>query len=108
MWTLLYSMRQKSPELDIPEGVFYDQISGYNLYVKKKDHKTGMLYDVMIYDMSAGFDNAMIILADSGKLKMTDDKEHLFLTLYSGNLLKISGTKGRAPTIFPIDGRPSR
>ena len=84
MWTLLYSMRQKSPELDIPEGVFYDQISGYNLYVKKKDHKTGMLYDVMIYDMSAGFDNAMIILADSGKLKMTDDKEHLFLTLYSG------------------------
>ena len=84
MWTLLYSMRQKSPELDIPEGVFYDQISGYNLYVKKKDHKTGMLYDVMIYDMSSGFDNAMIILADSGKLKMTDDKEHLFLTLYSG------------------------
>lgn len=84
MWTLLYSMRQKSPELDIPEGVFYDQISGYNLYVKKKDHKTGMLYDVMIYDMSAGFDNAMIILADSGKLKMTDDKEHLFLTLYNG------------------------
>ena len=84
MWTLLYSMRQKSPELDIPEGVFYDQISGYNLYVKKKDHKTGMLYDVMIYDMSAGFDNAMIILADSGKLKMTDDKQHLFLTLYNG------------------------
>ena len=26
----------------------------------------------------------MIILADSGKLKMTDDKQHLFLTLYNG------------------------
>ena len=24
MWTLLFSMRQKSPELEIPEGVFYD------------------------------------------------------------------------------------
>ncbi len=84
MWTLLYSMRQKSPELDIPEGVFYDQISGYNLYVKQKNPKTGVLYDVMIYDMSSGFDNAMIMLADSGKLKMTDDKEHLFLTLYHG------------------------
>ena len=34
MWTLLFSMRQKSPELDIPEGVFYDQITGYNLFVK--------------------------------------------------------------------------
>ncbi len=84
MWTLLYSMRQKSPELDIPEGVFYDQISGYNLYVKQKNQKTGMLYHVMIYDFSSGFDNAMIMLADSGKLKMTDDKQHLFLTLYSG------------------------
>ena len=36
MWTLLFSMRQKSPELDIPEGVFYDQITGYNLFVKTK------------------------------------------------------------------------
>ena len=25
MWTLVFSVRQKSPELDIPEGVFYDQ-----------------------------------------------------------------------------------
>ena len=33
MWTLLFSMRQKSPELDIPEGAFYDLIQGYNIYV---------------------------------------------------------------------------
>ena len=43
MWTLLYSMRQKSPELDIPEGVFYDQINGYNLYVGEKDSDNGLL-----------------------------------------------------------------
>ena len=84
MWTLLYSVRQTSPELDIPEGVFYDQIQGYNLYVKKKDRKTGMLRDVIIYDFSEGFDNSMLVFADSGKLKLTDDKQHLFLTLYSG------------------------
>ena len=84
MYTLLYSIRQKSPELDIPEGVFYDQINGYNLYVKEKDRKTGMMRDMMIYDLSGGFDNAMVILADSGKLKLTEDKQYLFLTLYSG------------------------
>ena len=50
MWTLLYSVRQKSPELDIPEGVFYDQISGYNLYVKSKNRETGIMKDLMIYD----------------------------------------------------------
>lgn len=84
MYSLLFSVRQKSPELDIPEGVFYDQISGYNLLVEKKDRETGMLYDLMIYDFSDGFDNAKVMLADSGKLFFTDDKQYLFLTLYSG------------------------
>ncbi|MBR5003103.1 MAG: LptF/LptG family permease, partial [Bacteroidaceae bacterium] len=84
MWTLLYSMRQKSPELDIPEGVFYDQINGYNLYVGEKDRDNGLLKDMMIYDVSQGFDNAMIVMADSGRLKTTPDKMHVVLTLYSG------------------------
>lgn len=84
MWTLIYSVRQKSPEVEIPEGVFYDQIPGYNLYVAKKNPDTGILYDMMIYDVSKGFDNASVILADSGKLAMTEDKTHLFLTLWQG------------------------
>ncbi len=84
MWTLLYSMRQKSPELEIPEGVFYDQIPGYNFYVTTKNRETGTLYDLTIYDVSRGFDNTRVILADSGNLKMADDKEHLFLQLHSG------------------------
>lgn len=84
MWTLLYSVRQKSPELEIPEGVFYDQIPGYNFFVERKNRETGALYDLMIYDVSRGFENARIILADSGHLKLADDKEHLFLQLHSG------------------------
>ncbi|MDE6282551.1 MAG: LptF/LptG family permease [Muribaculaceae bacterium] len=84
MWTLLYSMRQKSPELEIPEGVFYTQIPGYNFFVESKDRETGTLYNMMIYDVSRGFDNARVILADSGHLKSADDKVHLFLQLYSG------------------------
>lgn len=84
MWTLLYSMRQKSPELEIPEGVFYSQIPGYNFYVESKDRESGTLFNMMIYDVSRGFDNARVILADSGHLKSADDKIHLFLQLYNG------------------------
>ena len=86
--TLLWSMRQKSPELDIPEGAFYDEIEGYSLYVKKKDRKTGWLYDVTIYELSNGFENARIITADSGRLDMTADKQFLYLHLYSGHLFE--------------------
>lgn len=82
--TLLISMKQKAPELDIPEGVFYDEIDGYNLYVKRKNRDMGMLYDVLIYNFEKGFENAQIIKADSGRLEMTADKKHLYLHLYSG------------------------
>lgn len=101
MWTLLFSMRQKSPEVEIPEGVFYDQIPGYNLFVEKKNPETGMLYDVMIYDVSRGFDNASIILADSGRMSMSEDKSHLFLRLWQGesfdNLRDVNSSMKNVP-----------
>ena len=84
MWTLLFSMRQKSPEVEIPEGVFYDQIPGYNLLVQKKNPDTGMLYDVMIYDVTRGGDNATILLADSGRMAFTGDMRYLYLHLFTG------------------------
>ncbi|MBD5203452.1 MAG: YjgP/YjgQ family permease [Bacteroidales bacterium] len=84
MWTLLFSMRQKSPELEIPEGTFYDQIPGYNLFVKHKDKETGMLYDMMIYDISRGGDNATILLSDSARLAFTPDMRYLYLHLFTG------------------------
>ena len=47
-----------------------------------------MLYDVIIYDFSNNFDNARIIVADSGRLEMTADKQHLYLHLYSGEMFE--------------------
>ncbi|MGM9758516.1 MAG: LptF/LptG family permease [Parabacteroides sp.] len=84
LYTLLYSMRQKSPELDIPEGVFYKEITGFNVYVKKKNPQNGQLRDLMIYDYSEGFNNARVIIADSGRLKTSEDKLFLVLSLYNG------------------------
>ncbi len=81
---LLLSMKQKSPELEIPEGIFYDGIPNCNLYVQKKDINTGKLYGVMIYRMTGSFEDAAIILADSGMLQSTEEKKHLLLTLYDG------------------------
>ena len=78
------SMAQKSPELEIPEGAFYDGIEGINLYVKQKDDETGVLHDVVIYNMRDGVDNVHIILADSARLETSNDKQFLVLHLYSG------------------------
>lgn len=83
-YRLLIAMKQKSPELEIPEGIFYDGIPGSNLYVQKKDMKTGKLYGIMIYRMNGSYEDQAIILADSGMLQSTAEKKHLLLTLHSG------------------------
>lgn len=99
LYTLLSSIRNKSPELEIPEGSFYKEITNFNVYVKEKDKKTGLLKDMMIYDYSNGFNNARVILADSGRLKTSDDKLFLVLTMYDGesfeNMRKQTSNRGQ-------------
>lgn len=101
LWTLIVSMKQKSPEVNIPEGVFYSDIDGYNIYVKQKDRETGILKDVLIYNFSDGFENAHIIWAAEGKLELTADKQHLYLHLYNGeqfeNLKSQAGLSRNVP-----------
>ncbi len=84
LWALIFSLRQKSPELDIPEGEFYDGVDGYNIYVRHKDKRTGLLCDLMIYDYSNGFQNATVMVADSGRLSFSADNKYLILRLYNG------------------------
>ncbi|MCQ2335486.1 MAG: LptF/LptG family permease [Paludibacteraceae bacterium] len=84
LWALIFSLRQKSPEMEIPEGEFYDGIPGYNIYIRDKNHQTGMLYDMMIYDYSEGFNDAKVMVADSGKFYFTADQKYLILSMFSG------------------------
>lgn len=88
MWTLLFSVRQKSPEVEIPVRSFYDQIPNMNLYTESKNPETGMLYGMILYDLSRGYDNTRVILADSGRFNFTEDKTRLFLHLYSGEMFE--------------------
>lgn len=95
--TLLVSMKQQSPAVEIPEGVFYNGVPNINIFVQHKNAATGMLYQTIIYKTDQGFDRAQIVLADSARLEMTADKLHLKLDLWNGELfesLQGSGTTG--------------
>lgn len=82
--TLMFSIKQTSPALEIPEGIFYTGVPNVNLYVERKNSDTNMLYGVIIYKTDQGFEKAQIVLADSGRLEMTADRLYLKLKLYSG------------------------
>lgn len=80
---LLISMRQTTPEVGIPEGVFYSGIPNVNLYVQRKA-PDGMLHQVIIYKTDQGFDRAQIVLADSARIMNTCDKQHMTLDMWHG------------------------
>ena len=52
--------------------------------MQKKDLDRGVLYGIMIYRMNGSYEDAAVILADSGRMQPTAEKKHLLLTLYSG------------------------
>ena len=97
LWALIFSLRQKSPELQIPVGEFYDEISGYNIYVRNKTRK-GDLLDLMIYDYSGGFENATVMVADTGRLRASADRLYLTLDLINGETFENLNQKQQRAT----------
>ncbi len=84
MGSLLYDVRQQKPALYIREGVFYNGIDGFSLKIGKKESDNQTLHQVMIYDHSAQKGNIKVIVAEKGKMAMSDDKKYLVVTLYDG------------------------
>lgn len=82
---LMISIKQKTPEKAIEPGVFNsDIIPNCNIYVEQKDPVSGKLYNVMVYRMTNSYEDAAIILADSGMVQSTAEKKHIVLNLWSG------------------------
>jgi lipopolysaccharide export system permease protein len=82
--TLMVSVKQQRPELVLQEGVFTNEIDGYSIKVGHKNKKTNVLYDLLIYDHTQNKTNESVTVADSGFLKITEDKQYMVLNLYNG------------------------
>lgn len=85
MNALLYDVRQQKPALLIKEGIFYNGIDGYSIRVGKKERDGQTLRNIMIYDHSENRGNTKLILAESGKMAMSDDERYLLLYLNKGS-----------------------
>ena len=101
--TLLYSVKQQRPELILQSGVFTNEMDGYSIKVDRKDNKTNMLYDLLIYDHTSNKSNESVTRADSGYLRITDDKKYMVLNLYNGiNYSEEKTNKRRSQENYPF------
>lgn len=84
----IYALRddigRTKDEIRIPNGIFYDGIEGYTLRVDSQDEETGLLHNLMVYDHNNNNGNTSLILAESGKIQITDDKQFLIFDMFNG------------------------
>lgn len=93
--TLLWSVKEQRPELVLQQGVFTNEIDGYSIRVGNKDKKTNMLYDLLIYDHTGNQSNESVTVADSGYLRITEDKKFMVLNLFNGVNYEEEGVQSR-------------
>ena len=83
MNTIKYDIIVTKPAFDIKEGVFYDRIEGFVIKIGKKEKDGSTIRNVVIYEQNGGqTDN--VIIADSGQMIVTPDKQSLEFILKSG------------------------
>ena len=84
IYTLRDDIGRTKSEIKIPTGTSYDGIEGHILRVEHRDKKTGMMYDIQVYDHSSNRGNTRLTVADSGIIRMSKAKDYLTFQLFDG------------------------
>lgn len=83
-YTLLFDVRSQRPEIIIKPGIFYNGIDDYIIRIRSKSPDNKMLYDIMIYDHTDRKGNTSTLIADSGIMALSPNKDYLFIKLFHG------------------------
>ena len=84
MQTLKADIIVAKPAFDIKEGVFYDRIEGFVIKIGKKEKDDSTIRNVVIYEQNTSGQQDNMLIADSGTMVVTPDKQNLIFTLKSG------------------------
>lgn len=85
---LMMDIQRKRPTFVIEAGRFTDDISGYNLLVRKTYENSNKLEGVFIIDNSSpNYSNTLT--ADSGQINFSSDYSRIILDLYNGEIHQI-------------------
>ncbi len=102
-YSLLHDIRSQKPAFNILPDVFYNEIDGYVIRVKKKIPREDgdLLKDVMIYDHIENQGNRHLTVADSAIMKISDDKTYFSIRLFHGIDYQ-EKYEGRRDKVYPL------
>ncbi len=83
-FALIYDINQQKQSLEFKDGLFFNGIDNMSIRVGHQDPETHLLTNVLIYDTRETSGNMSTTRADSGYIRLSDDKKYLLVTLFHG------------------------
>jgi lipopolysaccharide export system permease protein len=83
---LLIDIRQKKPTVEVKENVFINAFSGYTIYVRHKNDKTGDIRDIQIFRYHEPGTLPTTIIAKEGHLEYLEESHVLRFELHDGEI----------------------
>ena len=84
MMSILYDIKQQKQEMEFKDGAFFNGIDDMSIRVEHQDPETKCLYKVLIYDNRDKKGAMTVTLADSGYIRLSENKKFLLVTLFNG------------------------
>ena len=84
VYSIIYDIRQQKQSLEFQDGLFFNGIDNMSIRVSRQEPETHLLRDVLIYDNRNINGNMTTTVADSGYIRLSDDKKYLLVTLFNG------------------------
>ena len=83
---ILSDIKRQKQVLEFKDGLFINGIhEDMSIRVEHQDPETGLLHNVLIYDSRSQGGNMTTTMAETGYIRLSDDKKFLLVTLYNGD-----------------------
>ena len=96
--TLLGDIYYAKPAFNLKEGVFYDRIDGFAMKIGKKENDS-IIRNVIIYEAGSPLQDNFIV-AESGVMRITQDRRYLEMDLRNGWRYEEKGQRGSVNSDF--------
>ncbi len=83
-FALIYDINQQKQSLEFQDGLFFNGIDNLSIRVARQNPETKLLNNVLIYDTRDANGDMSTTRADSGYIKLTEDKRFLKVQLFHG------------------------
>ena len=84
MYEIMFDIRAQRQELQFQDGMFFNGLPDMSIRVEHQDEKTNRLDSVIIFDTRSANGDMTTTIAESGYIRMSEDKAFLYVTLHNG------------------------